>query len=72
MPDGSLRIAFTGATAPVSGRPKAPPEVLAKLNWTPDYGMTGLDLRNIQLRSWDGGTTWRRSASGFSSRCSGQ
>ena len=58
MPDGSLMVAFTRATGPVAGRPKAPPEVLAKLNWTPAYDMTGLDLRNVHLRSWDGGTTW--------------
>jgi hypothetical protein len=59
MPDGSLMVAFTRAAGPVTGRPKAPPEVLAKLNWTPEYDMTGLDLRNVHLRSWDGGTTWK-------------
>ena len=58
MPDGSLMVPLTRATGPVMGRPKAPPEVLAKLDWTPAYDMTGLDLRNVHLRSRDGGTTW--------------
>jgi len=60
MPDGSLMVSFTQATGPVEGRPKAPPEVLAKLNWTSDYDMTGLDLRNVHLRSWDSGIMWAK------------
>jgi hypothetical protein len=72
MPDGSLMVAFTRTTGPVAARPKAPPEVLAKLTWTPDYDMTGLDLRNVHLRSWDGGTTWTTvSADAFRSPMNG-
>lgn len=72
MPDGSLMVSFTRATGPVAGRDKAPPEVLAKLHWTPDYDMTGLDLRNVHLRSWDGGLTWKTvSADAFRSPMNG-
>jgi hypothetical protein len=41
IPEGSLMVAFTRATGPIAGRPKAPPEVLAKLNWIADYDMKG-------------------------------
>ena len=60
MPDGSLMISFTQAIGPVAGRPKAPPEVLAKLNWTPAYDMTGLDLRNVQPGHVTAGSCGRR------------
>jgi len=62
MPDGDLMVSFTQATGPVTGRPQAPADVRRKLNWPPDgqpgYDMTGLDLRNVHLRSNDGGNTW--------------
>ena len=62
MPDGSLMVSFTQATGPVEGRPQAPKEVQQKLNWPPEghpgYDMTGLDLRNVHLRSTDAGKTW--------------
>ena len=62
MPDGSLMVCFTQATGPLKGRPQAPPEVRRKLTWPPagrpGYDMTGLDLRNVHLRSTDGGKTW--------------
>ena len=60
MPDGNLMVAFTQATGPVDGRPKAPPEVMQKLSWYPQYDMTGLDLRNVHLRSADDGKTWTK------------
>ncbi len=63
MPDGSLMCCFTQATGPVQGRPRAPKEVQEKLNWPPEgapgYDMTGLDLKNVHLRSPDGGKTWQ-------------
>lgn len=67
MPDGSLMTCFTQATGPVEGRPRAPKEVREKLNWPPgpgpmheNYDMTGLDMRNIHLRSADAGKTWKQ------------
>lgn len=60
MPDGDLMVAFTQATGPVEGRAKAPKEVMEKLSWYPAYDMTGLDLRNVHLRSADGGKTWKK------------
>lgn len=76
MPSGALMIAFTQATGPVEGRPQAPPEVRQKLNWPPPghpgYDMTGLDLRNVHLRSDDAGKTWRQaSADAFTSCMNG-
>lgn len=62
MPDGSLMVSFTQATGPVDGRPQAPADVRQKLNWPPPghpgYDMTGLDLRNVHLRSRNSGKTW--------------
>lgn len=62
MPDGSLMTSFTQATGPVEGRPRAPKEIQVKLGWPPPgqpgYDMTGLDLRNVHLRSVDAGKTW--------------
>ncbi len=63
MPDGSLMVSFTQATGPAEGRPQAPQEVQHKLTWpplgNPGYDMTGLDMRNIHLRSPDAGKTWQ-------------
>ena len=62
MPDGSIMMCFTQATGPVDGRPRAPEDVLRKLAWPPGgkagYDMTGLEMRNVHLRSQDGGETW--------------
>jgi len=64
MPDRSIMVCFTQATGPVSGRAPGPKEVLKRLSWPPpgrpQYDMTGLDLRNVHLRSTDGGTTWQK------------
>lgn len=67
MPDGSLMTSFTQATGPVGERKKAPESVRKKLNWPPAEGaeyeqfdMTGLDLRNVHLRSRDAGRTWEK------------
>lgn len=63
MPDGSIMTSFTQATGPLAVRPLAPPEVRAALSWPPaghgdEFDMTGLDLRNVHLRSRDSGITW--------------
>ncbi len=76
MPDGSLMLSFTQATGPVEGRPKAPEDVQKRLDWPPpgrpDYDMTGLDLRNVHLRSADAGKTWEQvSADPFKSCMNG-
>jgi hypothetical protein len=76
MPDGSLMVCFTQATGPVEGRSRAPKEVQHKLTWPPagrpGYDMTGLDLRNVHLRSKDGGKTWQQvSADPFKSCMNG-
>ncbi|MEX2287335.1 MAG: sialidase family protein [Planctomycetaceae bacterium] len=64
MPDGSLMMSCTQATGPVAGRPQAPDDVQRRLVWPPDnmpgYDMTGLDLRNVHLRSSDSGRTWKQ------------
>ncbi len=64
MHDDSLMISFTQATGPVTGRPQAPEDVRKKLDWPPagmpGYDMTGLDLRNVHLRSTDSGKTWKQ------------
>lgn len=64
MPDDSIMACFTQATGPPAGRPRAPEEVRHKLDWPPaeneGYDMTGLELRNVHLRSWDGGETWQQ------------
>lgn len=76
MPDSSLMVSFTQATGPIEGRPKSPKEVQDKLNWPPaglpDYDMTGLDLRNVHLRSSNAGKTWKQvSADAFKSCMNG-
>ncbi len=61
MPDGNLMVSFTQATGPIEGRSLAPKEVQHRLSWPPaghpGYDMTGLDLRNVHLRSTDSGKT---------------
>lgn len=76
MPDGDLMTCFTQATGPFKGRPQAPKEVQEKLNWppkgAPGYDMTGLDLKNVHLRSSDAGKTWKQvSADPFKSCMNG-
>jgi hypothetical protein len=76
MPDDSLMVCFTQATGPVDGRPRAPKEVQHRLTWPPrgrpGYDMTGLDLRNVHLRSTDAGKTWKKvSADPFKSCMNG-
>jgi BNR repeat-like domain len=76
MPDGDLMVSFTQATGPTGGRPAVPKDVRQKLNWppagAPGYDMTGLDLKNVHLRSPDGGKTWKRvSADTFESCMNG-
>lgn len=73
MPDDSLMISFTQATGPVEGRPRAPRDVQHKLTWPPTgrpgYDMTGLDLRNVHLRSHDGGTSWQQVSADLFKSC---
>ncbi|MBI3865862.1 MAG: exo-alpha-sialidase [Planctomycetia bacterium] len=76
MPDGSLMVSFTQATGPIEGRQPAPKDVQHKLTWPPPgqpgYDMTGLDLRNVHLRSTDSGKTWTQvSADSFKSCMNG-
>ncbi|MBS0664307.1 MAG: exo-alpha-sialidase [Verrucomicrobia bacterium] len=72
MPDGDVMVAFTQATGPRHGRMQAPPELLRQMSWTAEYDMTGLDLRNVHLRSHDGGRTWTQvSADAFESPMNG-
>ena len=76
MPDGSLMISLTQATGPIEGRPRAPQAVQHQLTWPPvghhGYDMTGLDLRNVHLRSKDMGKTWQQvSADAFQSCMNG-
>ncbi len=72
MPDGDMMVAFTQATGPRHGRPPASAELLRQMSWTPEYDMTGLDLRNVHLRSKDGGRTWVQvSADSFESPMNG-
>ncbi len=76
MPDGSLMTSFTQATGPVNGRAQASDEVKQRLNWppagAPGYDMTGLDLKNVHLRSADAGKSWQHaSADAFTSCMNG-
>lgn len=76
MPDGSLMTCFTQATGPTKDRARAPKEVQDKLNWppkgSPGYDMTGLDLKNVHLRSADAGKSWKEvSADPFKSCMNG-
>jgi len=69
MLDGDLMCSFTRATGSFTGRPKAPADVRAALDWPPQipgasterieaYDMTGLTLANVHLCSHDLGLTW--------------
>ena len=64
MPDRSVMATFFQATGPMDGRPRAPEEIQKKLSWphlsNPKRDMTGLNLRNVFLRSRDGGATWEK------------
>lgn len=64
MPDGSLMTCFAQATGPIDGRPQASDVVRHKLTWppkgAPGYDMTGLDLKNVHLRSTDAGPTCKQ------------
>ncbi len=78
MPHDVLMVSFTQATGPVGGRPRVPKDVQQKLDWPPSglpdagYDMTGLDLRNVHLRSTDSGKTWQQvSADPFKSCMNG-
>jgi hypothetical protein len=76
MPGGDLMTCFTQATGPVDGRPQAPKDVQHKLTWPPaghpGYDMTGLDMRNVHLRSADAGKSWPQvSADAFKSCMNG-
>lgn len=76
MPDGSLMTCFTQATGPLKDRPRAPKDVQDRLTWpppgAPGYDMTGLDLKNVHLRSKDAGKTWKQvSADSFKSCMNG-
>jgi len=77
MPDGSIMVTFTQATGPVEGRSLAPLDIQRKLDWPPpnhskNYDMTGLDMRNVHLRSADFGQTWQQvSADAFKSNMNG-
>lgn len=64
MPDRSLMVTFTQATGPFKDRPRTDSKTLAAFpGWPPDgnanYDMKGLDLRNVYLRSTDGGKSWK-------------
>lgn len=68
MPDATVRVAFHQATGPLSGRPKARPDVRAALGWpppdhSPGYDMTGTAQEIVTLESRDGGRTWTPFAS---------
>ncbi|MDI1334892.1 MAG: sialidase family protein [Lacunisphaera sp.] len=77
MPDGSIMVTFTQATGPAEGRPLAPEAIQRLLDWPPPglptgYDMTGLDLRNVHLRSTDLGRSWKTvSADAFKSNMNG-
>src|SRR5262245_49343560 len=64
MPNGDLMVSCTRATGPLTGRPPTPPEIRKRLDVPlgPGYDMNGLDLRNVYLRSSDGGKTWTETA----------
>ncbi len=77
MPDAGVMLSFTQATGPLVGRPRAPRRIRESLSWPPaghgdEYDMTGLDLRNVHLRSADCGLSWEMvSADPFSSCMNG-
>jgi hypothetical protein len=65
MPDKSIMVCFTQASGPVQGREPGSRELREKLEIPVAYDFTGLDLREIYLRSTDGGDRW--SEVGFTS-----
>ena len=73
MPDGSVMTSFTQATGPLKDRRAAPKDVQEKLNWppkgSPGYDMTGLELKNVHLRSADDGKTWKQSSADSFQSC---
>src|SRR5882724_10279134 len=73
MPDGDLMTCFTQATGPITGRPQAPKDVQERLNWppkgAPGYDMTGLELKNVHLRSSDAGKTWKQVSADLFKSC---
>ena len=73
MPDGDLMVSFTQATGPVEGRKSAPPEIQRRLGWPPPgrlaYDMTGLDLKNVHLRSSDAGKNWKQVSADLFQTC---
>lgn len=73
MPDGSVMTSFTQATGPLKNRRAAPKDVQEKMNWppkgSPGYDMTGLELKNVHLRSTDGGKTWKQSSADSFQSC---
>src|SRR5690349_23595578 len=59
MADGSLMICFTEATGPVKGRGQAPEALWRKLGMADrGWDFTGLDRRQVYLRSTDRGAHW--------------
>ncbi|HEY7115071.1 MAG TPA: sialidase family protein, partial [Tepidisphaeraceae bacterium] len=58
MPDKSLMVCFTQATGPLTARPRAPQDLRQKLAIPDKFDFTGLDLRQVYLRSADGGAHW--------------
>ena len=73
MPDGDLMTCFTQATGPITGRPQAQKDVQERQNWppkgAPGYDMTGLDLKNVHLRSSDMGKTWKQVSADLFKSC---
>jgi hypothetical protein len=59
MPDESLMVCFTQATGPLTGRPRADPALWDKLGMHDRaWDFTGLDRREVYLRSTDRGGHW--------------
>lgn len=66
MPDNDIMVSFYQATGPKNGRPRAPLEIQKKLSWPHladgSRDMTGLDARNVYLRSSDTGKSWNKTS----------
>ncbi|MCK5157507.1 MAG: hypothetical protein KAQ69_13855, partial [Spirochaetales bacterium] len=80
MPDGSAITCFTQATGPLEGRSKAPAEIRKRLSWPPvttfetsgvgeSYDMTGLELANVHLQTFDGGMSWQQISADLFKSC---
>jgi hypothetical protein len=63
LSDGDLMVCFTQATGPIEGRPAAPRALREKLDVPAGYDFTGLDLREVYLRSHDAGAHWAQVSS---------